>query len=871
MTGERHGAIRVGNVRELADVADLFAAFGMYPVGFYDLRDATPPVPVVSTAFRPIDADQLEHNPFRVFTSMLATADTRFFSPELRVRVERFLAERRLFDPALIAEARCIAAAGGAEPERAETFVAEAVAAFALSREPIDRGWYEELTDVSAVAADIAGVTTTHINHLTPRVLDIDELYRRMTERGVTMTDAIQGPPRWHGPDVLLRQTSFRALSEPRRFRAADGSVADGTLRVRFGEVESRGVALTPKGRGRFDAAMATPRSREGVGRLLPRLPRAHGVGGTGLLPRWRPVETRCLRGFPACISGRDIPVEPRYRRAEGRRRGRSGLGLHRRLDGGTDRAPHSRSLRALRKGCIIMTSVQTSQASTRLPEAEALRDKARHALQAVGSRVELGDPGAHGVHASTPITGDVLFTVAETTPEQADAAIAEAAQAFTTWRTTPAPVRGALVARLGELLKEHKDDVAALVTIEAGKITSEALGEVQEMIDICEFAVGLSRQLYGKTIASERPGHRLMETWHPLGVVGVITAFNFPVAVWAWNAAIALVCGDTVVWKPSELTPLTALACQALAERAAKDVGASEHLCKLVMGGREVGERLVDDPRIALMSATGSVRMGQQVGPRVAQRFGRVLLELGGNNAAIVTPSADLELAVRGIVFSAAGTAGQRCTTLRRLIVHRSIADSLVERIVSAYRQLPVGDPDADGTLVGPLIHETSYRDMVGALERARAEGGEVFGGERHDFGDNAYYVAPAVVRMPAQTELMHTETFAPILYVVTYDDIDEAIELNNAVPQGLSSAIFTLDVREAEQFMSAGGSDCGIANVNIGTSGAEIGGAFGGEKETGGGRESGSDAWKAYMRRATNTVNYSSELPLAQGVHFG
>ncbi len=436
------------------------------------------------------------------------------------------------------------------------------------------------------------------------------------------------------------------------------------------------------------------------------------------------------------------------------------------------------------------MTSVQTSQAPTRLPEAEALREKARRALQAVGSRVELGEPGAHGVHASTPITGDVLFTVAETTPEQADAAIAEAAQAFTTWRTTPAPVRGALVARLGELLKEHKDDVAALVTIEAGKITSEALGEVQEMIDICEFAVGLSRQLYGKTIASERPGHRLMETWHPLGVVGVITAFNFPVAVWSWNAAIALVCGDTVVWKPSELTPLTALACQALAERAAKDVGASEHLCKLVMGGREVGERLVDDPRIALMSATGSVRMGQQVGPRVAQRFGRVLLELGGNNAAIVTPSADLELAVRGIVFSAAGTAGQRCTTLRRLIVHRSIADSLVERIVSAYRQLPVGDPDADGTLVGPLIHETSYRDMVGALERARAEGGEVFGGERHDFGDNAYYVAPAVVRMPSQTELMHQETFAPILYVVTYDDIDEAIELNNAVPQGLSSA---------------------------------------------------------------------------------
>jgi aldehyde dehydrogenase (NAD+) len=514
------------------------------------------------------------------------------------------------------------------------------------------------------------------------------------------------------------------------------------------------------------------------------------------------------------------------------------------------------------------MTSVQTSQ----LPTAADLRAQVRDALQAVGARTELGEPGGHGVPASTPITGDVLFTVAETTPEQADAAIAEAAQAFTTWRTTPAPVRGALVARLGELLVEHKADLATLVTVEAGKITSEALGEVQEMIDICEFAVGLSRQLYGKTIASERPGHRLMETWHPLGVVGVITAFNFPVAVWSWNTAIALVCGDTVVWKPSELTPLTALACQALIERAADDVGAPREVSRLIQGGREVGERLVDCPRVALLSATGSVRMGQQVGPRVAQRFGKALLELGGNNAAIVTPSADLDLAVRGIVFSAAGTAGQRCTTLRRLIVHSSVADELVERIVSAYRQLPVGDPAADGTLVGPLIHETAYRDMVRALEKARADGGEVFGGERHELGDeSAYYVAPALVRMPAQTEVVHSETFAPILYVLTYEELDEAIALNNEVPQGLSSAIFTLDVREAERFMAADGSDCGIANVNIGTSGAEIGGAFGGEKQTGGGRESGSDAWKAYMRRATNTVNYSSELPLAQGVHFG
>lgn len=528
------------------------------------------------------------------------------------------------------------------------------------------------------------------------------------------------------------------------------------------------------------------------------------------------------------------------------------------------------------------MTTSPTTTERTHLPTADELRARVRAALDAVGARSTLGGPSehgaapaatsGHGLLASTPITGDVLFTLPADSPEQVDAAIAEAAQAFSVWRTTPAPVRGALVARLGELLVEHKADLATLVTIEAGKITSEALGEVQEMIDICQFAVGLSRQLYGRTIASERPGHRLMETWHPLGVVGVITAFNFPVAVWSWNAAVALVCGDTVVWKPSELTPLTALACQALIERAAADVGAPAAVSRLVQGGRELGERLVDDPRVALVSATGSVRMGQQVGPRVAARFGKALLELGGNNAAIVTPSADLELAVRAIVFSAAGTAGQRCTTLRRLIVHSSVADELVERIVSAYRTLPIGIPDAEGTLVGPLIHARAYRDMVGALEQAAADGGVVFGGGRHDMGDEgAFYVAPAVVRMPAQTEVVHAETFAPILYVMTYDQLDDAIALNNAVPQGLSSAIFTTDVREAERFLAADGSDCGIANVNIGTSGAEIGGAFGGEKHTGGGRESGSDAWKAYMRRATNTVNYSSELPLAQGVHFG
>ncbi|CAN5334621.1 aldehyde dehydrogenase family protein [soil metagenome] len=518
-----------------------------------------------------------------------------------------------------------------------------------------------------------------------------------------------------------------------------------------------------------------------------------------------------------------------------------------------------------------MSTSTDVST-GTSLPTADDLCARARAALAAVGSRVELGAPGGHGVTASTPLTGDVLFTVRESSREDTEAAITEAAEAYSTWRTTPAPVRGALVARLGELLTEHKADLGTLVTIEAGKITSEALGEVQEMIDICQFAVGLSRQLYGRTIASERPGHRLMETWHPIGVVGVITAFNFPVAVWAWNTAVALVCGDTVVWKPSELSPLTALACQALIERAAADVGAPVNVSRLVQGGREVGELLVDDPRVALVSATGSVRMGRQVGPRVAMRFGKVLLELGGNNAAIVTPAADLDLAVRGIVFSAAGTAGQRCTTLRRVIAHSSVVDTLVERIATAYRSLPIGDPSADGTLIGPLVHETAYRDMVGALEQARADGGEVIGGERQSCGgDGAFYVAPAVVRMPAQTAIVHSETFAPVLYVLTYDTLDEAIALNNAVPQGLSSAIFTTDIREAERFMAADGSDCGIANVNIGTSGAEIGGAFGGEKQTGGGRESGSDSWKAYMRRATNTVNYSSELPLAQGVQFG
>ncbi|MFI5501870.1 aldehyde dehydrogenase family protein [Nocardia asteroides] len=497
----------------------------------------------------------------------------------------------------------------------------------------------------------------------------------------------------------------------------------------------------------------------------------------------------------------------------------------------------------------------------------EQLTLRATALLRGLGAAVP--DPG--DLLARTPISGSVLLPLAADTPAEVDAAIGRAAAAFRSWHAVPAPVRAAVVRKLAELLVTHRSELAELVTLEAGKIGAEAVGEVQEMIDVCEFAIGLSRQLYGATMPSERPGHRLMETWHPLGVVGVISAFNFPVAVWAWNTAIALVCGDTVVWKPSETTPLTALACHTLLRRAAADVGADPEVHQLIQGGAAVGEALVEDPRVALLSATGSVRMGAIVAPRVAARFGRCLLELGGNNAAIVAPSADLELAVRGIVFAAAGTAGQRCTSLRRLIAHSSIADQLVERLAAAYGQLRVGNPLDDGVLVGPLIDERAYTSMQKALQQAQAAGGEIVcGGERVELvGPDAYYVRPAIVRMPAQTELVREETFAPILYVLTYDEIGAAVDLNNDVPQGLSSAIFTLDQREAELFLA--GSDCGIANVNIGTSGAEIGGAFGGEKQTGGGRESGSDSWKAYMRRATNTVNYSTELPLAQGIHFG
>ncbi|MFF3543015.1 aldehyde dehydrogenase family protein [Streptomyces platensis] len=506
---------------------------------------------------------------------------------------------------------------------------------------------------------------------------------------------------------------------------------------------------------------------------------------------------------------------------------------------------------------------------ATALPTTEDLRTRARAALARVGVTVEEGGD----FHARSPITGEDLFGLSAATAAGTEEALAASREAFRTWRTTPAPRRGELVRRLGELLREHKSDLADLITIEAGKIRSEALGEVQEMIDICDFAVGLSRQLYGRTIASERPGHRLAETWHPLGVVGVISAFNFPAAVWSWNTAVALACGDTVIWKPSELTSLISLACTRLLDRAAEEVGAPRDVHRLLLGDRTVGEKLVDDPRVALVSATGSTRMGREVGPRVAARFGRSLLELGGNNAAVVAPSADLDLAVQGIVFAAAGTAGQRCTTLRRLIVHQDIADTLVARLTAAYQKLPIGDPFDETTLVGPLITPQALDTMQDALVRAQAEGGKILaGGNRRltDAAPRASYVEPVIVRVDAQTDVVREETFAPILYVQTYETLEEAIALHNDVPQGLSSSIFTRDQQEAELFLSAEGSDCGIANVNIGTSGAEIGGAFGGEKETGGGRESGSDAWRAYMRSATNTINYSSRLALAQNVSF-
>jgi aldehyde dehydrogenase (NAD+) len=497
----------------------------------------------------------------------------------------------------------------------------------------------------------------------------------------------------------------------------------------------------------------------------------------------------------------------------------------------------------------------------------------ADRALEACGAgALQAGSRQRSSHIARTPITGQPLGGVADTI--DVSTAVQRANEAYASWRTTPAPFRGELIRRLGELLRTHKADLAHLVQLEAGKILSEALGEVQEMIDICDFAVGLSRQLHGLTIASERPGHRLMEQWHPMGPTAIITAFNFPVAVWSWNAALALVCGNPVIWKPSELTPLTALATQGLFQRAAEGLDVPAHLSQVLLGDGAVGAGLVASDGVAIVSATGSTAMGSRVGPVVAGRFGRAILELGGNNAAIITPSADMELVVRGVTFAAAGTAGQRCTSLRRLIVHRSRLDEVLGRLTTAFGSLPVGNPLEAGTLVGPLVTTAAMDRMLAAIDVARSDGGTiVVGGTRELAGEapDAAYVRPAIVDMPAQTDIVRTETFAPILYVLGYDSFADAIHVQNDVPQGLASSIFTTDLREAEAFCSAAGSDCGIANVNIGPSGAEIGGAFGGEKTTGGGRESGSDAWKGYMRRSTNTINFSNALPLAQGVEFG
>ena len=499
-----------------------------------------------------------------------------------------------------------------------------------------------------------------------------------------------------------------------------------------------------------------------------------------------------------------------------------------------------------------------------------SLRDETLEILTRLG--VDRSTLDAGNLTITTPLTGEAIASVRTIEADEASDAINKAHDAFLAWRSVPAPKRGELLRILGEELRAAKDDLGKLVTIEAGKIPSEGDGEVQEMIDICEFAVGLSRQLYGLTIASERPGHKMLEVWHPLGAIGVISAFNFPVAVWCWNAAIALVCGNAVIWKPSEKTPLTALACKAVFDRAAKKFGeAPKNLVTVLVGGRDIGETLVDHPKVPLVSATGSTRMGREVGPRLARRFAKSILELGGNNAGIVCPSVDLSLALRSIVFSAMGTAGQRCTSMRRLFVHESIYDDLIPSLKKAYSSISIGDPLKSGALVGPLIDKDAFDNMQNALKSATEIGGEVFGGTRvttnhHD----AYYVKPAIVEVPEQRGIVLQETFAPILYIMKYTELSKVIEAHNAVGAGLSSAIFTTDLREAEYFLSAAGSDCGIANVNIGTSGAEIGGAFGGEKETGGGRESGSDAWRGYMRRATNTINYSNDLPLAQGVEF-
>ncbi|MDP1569394.1 MAG: aldehyde dehydrogenase family protein [Vicinamibacterales bacterium] len=504
-------------------------------------------------------------------------------------------------------------------------------------------------------------------------------------------------------------------------------------------------------------------------------------------------------------------------------------------------------------------------------PLLEALGLSAQNPGACTGPDGWITEPDAHQLTSFNPATGAPIATVALASPAAYDRVVEAARTAFLAWRETPAPKRGEVVRDLGQALRDKKEALGDLVSLEMGKIRAEGHGEVQEMIDICDFATGLSRQLYGLTIASERPGHRMMEQWHPLGPVGVISAFNFPVAVWSWNAAIAAVCGDTVVWKPAEPTPLTAIAVQHIANRVMADHGLTGIFTLAVGTGQTTGEAMLADARLPLISFTGSTKVGRRVAEAVAGRFGKTILELGGNNAIIVAEDANLDMATRAILFGAVGTAGQRCTSTRRIIAHRSILPALEERLVKAYAQVRIGDPLDASTLMGPLVSADAVARMEAALAQARAEGGEVLcgGGRRPDLGP--HFVEPAIVRMPAQTSVVRQETFAPVLYLLAYDRFEDAMALHNDVPQGLSSAVFTESVRRAEAFLSARGSDCGIANVNIGTSGAEIGGAFGGEKETGGGRESGSDAWKGYMRRQTNTVNWSDALPLAQGITFG
>jgi aldehyde dehydrogenase (NAD+) len=482
---------------------------------------------------------------------------------------------------------------------------------------------------------------------------------------------------------------------------------------------------------------------------------------------------------------------------------------------------------------------------------------------------------GGGVIEKISPIDGKVLARVRSASPEDYEWAVGRAHEAFLKWRVTPAPVRGETVRRIGNALREAKSDLATLVTLETGKIIAEGEGEVQEMIDICDFAVGQSRMLYGLTIQSERPSHRLMEQWHPLGVVAVITAFNFPVAVWSWNAALAAVCGDATVWKASEKTPLTAIAVTKIAERVCRETGADPAIFTLLMGDRKtVGKRLAADRRIPLISATGSVQMGINVAQTVHGRLGKTIMELGGNNALIVAPSADIEMATQSIFFGAVGTAGQRCTSTRRVILHESVADKVRKKLLAAYKTMPIGNPLDRKTLMGPLIDKNAVDLVQHSIQRLRDEGGEVlYGGDRLDGSEfpGGCYMKPCLASAKPDLEIVQHETFGPLLYLMTYRDFDEALAIHNNVPQGLTSAIFTNDVREAEKFLSAAGSDCGIANVNTGTSGAEIGGAFGGEKDTGGGRESGSDSWKSYMRRQTNTINFSTELPLAQGIQFG